>query len=375
MRDLYLHAYKMADGGKPDEEAKPPYGSSLVRYLNQNSPDSVTDYSKGQAPFFPGPEVLEGKGIHSGKYLRDRDKLIGKGPGAEIGRYSWAQFAAPYLSALGENRFVEDRRRAYQEAVRKGVVPGRDFMDSPWANRDTKFPVYADTDYNKATNINYQNTAGKGGRILIQPQLGYANEDPINPKPGSLLYMRRQAHNMPPLSKMFHGFSLDPTKATRQHGYYPVLGHELGHLSMGGSRVPPIEGANKSNYQFDNDEEFKTALLNGMISARYLTGNKLDNPADVARLLDELRANPHLLDYFNGMPDGGRLFRSYVFAHGKDPKLAMQFRKAISILGSLITNDQTRWGGRGMPGHADPADPYGGRVPFSFGQPDYSNVS
>ena len=349
----------------------PRYGSSIIAYIDRHNSDEVVEYDKRQKGFYDKAGKPK-KQIVDPRHTEDRER--GRKSGSKIGEYSWGESADPHLEEVGGAGLIQEIKERYRKAVKDRKLPSYLTMQNPWKHRNTKFPVYsAPWTEGMAQGLEFSFRSPIPIRVMMHPQAKNKGDKPWLGI-GSWESFKNRIRFIGPRDRKYLGLSLNDEEMLRQMSYESVKAHELGHLATG---LGGLSRFQRSKYQFDSDAEFLTAVRNGMVAARYDTGHKLSRTKDVARLLDELAENPELLSRFNDLPDGGRVFRSYVDTAKEDPELAKVFKKAISVYGSRITSTGSGIDARGTPsfGSGIVDEPYRDRIPFSFGQPDYSNVS
>lgn len=344
------------------------YGSPLVADLADMNPDSILEYDKSLPPFFP-----EGKAKYDlDPELRKKDyaQLQKEFDGSVFGPFEKTSYGdlvdKYYLGRVGGKTFAKEQQQAYKQAEKAGQVPTDPKRGAySYKNRYEIFPIGLTTQMSHAipdTRANINISQAVAGTDLDS---GLSRSEKLGQWGlNALIGGSRKTRDYNALNKKWRAW-LD---------YHNVLMHELGHLATfhpEGPRMFNPWRKFQSAYPFDRSEEFNTMLLNGMNASRLMTGEKLNTPGEVSRLLDEIEANPKLLKHYENKADGGRIFRAYLYAVKKNPKIKNDLKKAMARLGSLIADTGNQ--GPSMRQQYDPGT-YQRRLPFNF-NPYYSTTS
>ena len=310
-----------------------PFKAPFVDYIHHHNPHTVLDYPAGQKPLFPN-----GAPVNAPQPFTERFRKRWESRSFEnlfwpaMDDMSYADYAAPYLKPVGGEEFVNRQKLKYNQAVQEGRLPPNLHN---WELRNKKVPIKVWPDMGPLWDLRYK-------QVVLPTALGSLTFDKEFKGKDRRVPMEDLSNRKAPLpfrlfkKRILRYNALDPDDKVSFPG---VLGHELGHSVFDKYEEKSIKPRFKnSTYQSDIDYEGHTAILNGINAARYLTGHKLDTPQDISRLLDEIEANPKLLEHFKDMPDMGRVFRSYLNIRKKYPKHSRAWKKAISVLGAEIAD-------------------------------------
>ena len=122
-----------------------------------------------------------------------------------------------------------------------------------------------------------------------------------------------------------------------------VLQHEANHSYLNDKSIRNVDGSpyeappssdpnmqdpeGTGSYQTSDDYEWSQGVTSGLNGMRDITGRKLNTPFEVHKLLDEVEANPAILD--NLGDENARIFRSYLKIKEENPKSAERMRNSI----------------------------------------------
>ena len=130
----------------------------------------------------------------------------------------------------------------------------------------------------------------------------------------------------------YNGYS--PTGPTPVIGAAEI-GHELTHSYLAPAdpsavqehEAQMITGGPKF-YQAGLGQEYTQGATSGLNGMRDITGRKINTPAEVHQLFDEVRGDPNILNHLN--PENARIYRTYLEMLKVDPEGAKKLREAVA---------------------------------------------
>ena len=321
-------------------QLKMPQGTSLPNpNLHTNLMDSVKGRFQKKNPLFADTSIGR--------------SMLKMSPALETQfTASPAQINNQLLSRIpgGAENFVKEQEGNYKRLNSEGGLP----YSIDYSRRNKQFPISVSTDPGNNAGPHYNPFAQSISIRGIQNDLG--DLDP------SIIHNVAEYNGL--TSDAYSQMTSNPGGIVSPKNTPYLMGHELNHafldsnpqnfgdmwnslksMSSDGlhrAAIPAekiitsneaipgqiIQGVKTPlNYQSSIAPEYIQGATSGLNGLRDITGRKLNTPQETGQAIDEIEANPQILNQLN--PENARIFRQYMSLKQRNPEAAQKMREAI----------------------------------------------